>query len=194
VLFLTAPCNGRDWGKSPLTGKPQGFEKDCSPPVGDFGFAGESSEWEGKTQAPPLMYRWPHIESDDFQKDGPLWHKRVSELINRRFNQSAKNIFSANSTLRCRVSYWIFRDGRVEGVAVLKRSTSPQFDALVVAAIKSIAHDPILVFPPGSLRVCVVQTAIFTWDHSLQVSLEGQSGENSPNIPSSSLPPKPEVK
>jgi len=45
VPFLPAPCIAADWGKSPLTGEPQGFGLGFSPPVGDFDRAQKESSF-----------------------------------------------------------------------------------------------------------------------------------------------------
>jgi len=98
------------------------------------------------------------------------WHKRVAALIYKRFNQSAQKLFKGSQPLSCQVGYMISWDGRVGQVRVLHASTNPVYDAMLLTTIRSIEHDPILVFPQGSKRKFIEKSGTFTWNfasHSL---------------------------
>jgi hypothetical protein len=129
-------------------------------PVGDFGVE-------------PLRYREPGEgagDSDSSVETKRLWddwHKRVSLWISVRFNKEAQNSFKGSSALHCRLGYMVARDGRVGNIRVLESSGNPLYDTMLVSIIKSLAHDPVLSFPPNSRREFVEKSGTFDWKEKL---------------------------
>jgi len=175
-------CFAADMGISPLTGQPQGFGPGQSAPVGDFG--GRTSQQpviiddgpriHDYRNAPTIDPSQPITSQSEFKAQWDAWHKRVAALIYTRFNSSAQKLFKKSPPLLCQVGYMIASDGRVGQVRVLQPSTNPVYDAMLLTTIKSIAHDPILVFPHGSKRQFIEKSATFTWNKS-----GGSYGRNS---------------
>ena len=96
------------------------------------------------------------------------WHKRVAETIFTRFNSLAQMAFKHSPPLACEVSYAVSRDGQIGNVAVLQKSSSPMFNAMLLGVVKSMNGNPVLQFPPGSRRQYVEKTGTFTWNYGQQ--------------------------
>jgi len=222
AFLLTSPCLAADWGESPLTGKPQGFEKDCSPPVGDFSRKQEETGFKAYPFTMPLQldgnysplkmmkfppdfakpgeqlpldaafYKWPKLI--EYRKAWSDWHKAVSEAIRRRFNQAAQKSLKVDLPLRCDVGYTILSDGGISDVKVLRPSANATYDALLVKAIKSIEHDPVVTFPTGSKRRAIEKTSSFSWNYHANTIYSGHHVGNFEEEPHHYFGPKPEAK
>ncbi|MBS2006871.1 MAG: energy transducer TonB [Cyanobacteria bacterium SZAS TMP-1] len=117
-------------------------------PVGDFGV--EQTTYPTRHHA--VDPRWDE------------WHKRVAAWINARFQKQALQSFKAAPPLRCKVSYMVSRDGRVGSVRVLSSSGNALYDRMLLSIVRSLAHQPVLLFPPDSNREFVEKTASFDWN------------------------------
>ncbi|MBS1993699.1 MAG: energy transducer TonB [Cyanobacteria bacterium SZAS LIN-3] len=92
------------------------------------------------------------------------WHKRVAAWIDARFQKQALQQFKAAPPMRSRVSYMVSRDGRVGNVRVLSSSGNALYDRMLLSIVRSLAHQPVLLFPPDSKREFVEKTASFDWN------------------------------
>lgn len=116
------------------------------------------------------------------------WHKRVAESIFTRFNGLAQFAFAHSPPLLCQVSYVVARDGRIGNVRLLQKSSSVQYNAMLVGVVSSMNNNPVLEFPPNSKRQFVEKTGTFTWNYGQHgykyttndqetIQMKGQGGQ-----------------
>lgn len=104
--------------------------------------------------------------SPEMQLAWDAWHRRVAESIYQRFNFLAKLGFRRSPPLICRVGYVVTRDGQIQNVQIVEKSTNTLFNLVVYQTVKSLNGDlGILQFPPGSKRMVVQKWGTFTQNY-----------------------------
>jgi TonB C terminal len=142
----------------PVSAQPKVNVMDSYPPVGDF--------WAKSDDSFVYMPTVVSEHEEAMQKLWAAWHNRVEEVVYMRFKTSAQIFFKTSPSLDCQVSYMVARDGLIGNVRISKPSNNAIFNTMVLGVIKSVAHNPVLEFPPNSERQFVEKTATFTWEPS----------------------------
>lgn len=102
-------------------------------------------------------------ESKELELAWDAWHKRLAEAIYARFDWLALQKFDNSPPLGVKIRYVVTKDGRVEGLKVIQKSSNMIFDALACQAIMWQQRKPqLLKFPEGSNRQSVEKFATFT--------------------------------
>jgi|GEM_PF-5245812 len=102
-------------------------------------------------------------ESKEIELAWDAWHKRLAEAIYARFDLLALQKFNDSPPLGVKIRYVVTKDGRVEGLKVMQKSSDMIFDALACQAIMWQQRKPqLLKFPEGSTRQSVEKFATFT--------------------------------
>lgn len=102
-------------------------------------------------------------ESKEIQLAWDAWHKRLAQAIYYRFDILAFQKFQDSPPLGVKIRYEVTRDGRIEGLKIIQKSSDMIFDALACQAIMWQGRKPALLkFPEGSNRQSVEKFATFT--------------------------------
>ncbi len=102
-------------------------------------------------------------ENKEIQLAWDAWHKRLAHAIYYRFDILALQKFKDSPALGVTVRYVVTKDGRIEGLKIVEKSSDMIFDALACQAIMWQGRKPALLkFPEGSNRASVEKFATFT--------------------------------
>ena len=128
------------------------------------------------------------------------WHKRVFEAVQTRLVNSGKSQFPYRNLLKCTVRCEVGRNCDISSLHLGKPSGNATFDTMVLEALKSLAHDKVLLFPAGAQAYAVRTTGTFILDPSHNNGRPAVNGDWDldclalgplPFIPPRSLPEEP---
>lgn len=105
----------------------------------------------------------PAKESKEVELAWDAWHKQLAESIYARFDILALQKFQDSPPLGVKIRYLVTKDGKIDGLKIVQKSSNMMFDALACQAILWQARKPqLLKFPEGSNRQSVEKFATFT--------------------------------
>ena len=136
-------------------------EQGNAPPATDNAKSTSTSLSRGEIKAPAKPETKP--ESKEIELAWDAWHKRLAQAIYYRFDILALQKFKDSPPLGVKIRYLVTKDGRIEGLKIVEKSSDMMFDALACTAIMWQGRKPLLLkFPEGSNRQSVEKFATFT--------------------------------
>lgn len=155
--LLTLTAAGFAFAKPALHGS-VGHEENVAPAK-----PGKSSTSLGRSDIEKTVVPDNKPESKEIELAWDAWHKRLAEAIYARFDFLALQKFEDSPPLGVKIRYVVTKDGRIDGLTVVQKSSNMMFDALACHAIMWQARKPdLLKFPEGSNRQSVEKFATFT--------------------------------